>query len=117
MVAAMLIIYRKIPLVMIDEKCMSACAIVTDFLRTSGVDVCITPIAEMAFHKATNYTAGIDGKWLFLSYEDTPQSPEVLRWIKKRGGFPIANTYEKMLKMPAEEASKFWRMCTPKDYH
>ena len=114
---------RNIRHIMLDDACGSACAYVFDYAQAHGIDVCMTPIAVLAFHKGSNYAKDrsgnavrdSNGHMVTASYYDPVHTPKVARWIRKHGGYPIAKTYDGMLKMRAEQAAGIFRLCTPAD--
>lgn len=105
--------------VVIDGWCASSCAVFTDAVRANPKRICITPVAEHYFHKGYYErevkVAGAVVERKAYGFSDTIQSKAVMRWIRKKGGLPVAFEYAKMLKMPAESAARFWRLCGPDD--
>lgn len=95
--------------------CVSACVVAADTLRKNGADVCILPSVTFYLHKATWFMAAADGSLTPSQHFDPPQSPEIKRYVKKRGGFPISRDLRTMLRMPVEDAARFWRICGPRD--
>ncbi len=113
--AAVQILLSGIAHIVVDGECASACASVIDLLREYPVDICITPRAVFRFHKAALVRevtqAGKVVEKDVLFYADTPQTPEVQKWVAARGGMPIETSADKMLVMRAQDASEFWRRC------
>ncbi len=106
--------------VVVDARCTSSCASTVDLAREVGIDVCITSRASFAFHKASLQLENIlvagtyDTVVEVNDYFDPPQTPGVREWVLAHGGFPIG-TGKHMLRMSAQEASRFWRWCGPRD--
>jgi hypothetical protein len=96
----------------IDGECASACVILADIARAH---TCITPRARMAVHKSTvvRFTGrtAVDGREApvaeIVRREDPPQSPDIDRWVKRHGGYPING----VLVMPVRDARQFWPAC------
>jgi len=89
----------------INGECRSACAILADKARPN---VCITSRARFGFHKA--YVSKIvGGKRIKVPVYDPPQSPDIDRWVKARGGYPAPGKRHRW--MSASEARVFWRIC------
>lgn len=116
---------RHVRLIVIDGPCASSCAHLVDFAKLYGIDTCITAVGELGFHKGTIYKTNrfgdvlidADGIGIFDHYFDPPQTPKVLRWIKKRHGFPISNTFATSLRLNASNAHGTFRICGPDDMH
>lgn len=87
----------------IDGKCISACAIMADFARPN---VCLTDKAEFWFHMASREFALTNGI-VAIEYSEPPTSPDIRNWVKSKGGFPIHS----FVKMSYAEARKFWPDC------
>lgn len=79
----------------IDGRCISACAILADFARPN---VCITKRATFEFHMAFD-DAGRRGR--------PPASPDISRWVGRHGGFP----YDGLLVMRHRDATRYWPTC------
>jgi hypothetical protein len=113
---------RGIKRVEVDAICNSMCASILDRVRKEGVEVCMTPRGEFGFHKMMLFkTDGNDdlvldekGKRIFDRYDEPIQTPEILRWIKDRGGAPVSSLYKTNLHLTAKEAvaSKLFAPCS-----
>ncbi len=103
----------------IDGACDSWCPLLADKLRARPGSVCVTPRAKLGFHKTYQekkiVVAGVT-KTIEINFKDPPHSKDILRWAKKKGGFPKA-LYESdtFLMMSAKEALQFWRPCSAKE--
>lgn len=84
----------------IDGRCVSACAIMADFARPN---TCITRRATFEFHMAYTWVEGSNVK----IYKKPPISNDIHAWVNKRGGFP----HDDLLVMDFEEARRFWPVC------
>ena len=81
----------------------------------------MTEIATMGFHKGTVEYVPEDRKRARgtrrvhrpVRHFDPPQTPGVRQWIMRKGGFPITNFDEEMLKMDA--SAGLFRRCGPQD--
>jgi hypothetical protein len=94
-------------LVIINGKCISACALFADYARPK---VCVTRHAVFGFHRGIihKWTAN---QWQKIGYSDVPHSVDLLLWVHKNGGFPETDREEKLLTLAYPETLKFWPEC------
>jgi hypothetical protein len=123
-VAKIELIQKGVRQIVIDGRCISTCALVLDWIRFEGVDVCMTATGILGFHKGTKYRrinvrTTSDGKEDYdlvpKSYFDPQQTPKVMRWVRSHGGFPLADDFENMLHLTLENSRGIFRACTAND--
>ena len=123
-VATIELIQKGVRHIVIDGPCISSCALVLDWIRFKGVDVCMTATGALGLHKGTKYRrtnvrTSSNGEEDFdlvpKSYFDPQQTPKVMRWVRSHGGFPLADDFENMLHLTLENSRGIFRACTAKD--
>lgn len=91
----------------IDGDCASACTMAADLARPR---VCITKRAVLRFHRAYEYDA--KGRFLRRSDPSGYYSPDIVAWVKERGGFPGSTEKDNaLLDMPFSEAKAMFPVC------
>lgn len=101
---------KKMRLV-IDGLCASACVLLADKARPQ---TCITRRAVFAVHKTSGGWTYLDTKGRFADTRrfqekpgDPPQSADIDRYVKKRGGYPLND----LRVISYKQALRFWPKC------
>ena len=123
-VAKIELIQKGVRHMVIDGPCISMCALVLDWIRFQGVDVCMTATGVLGLHKGTKYrrinvritsNGEEDFDLVPKSYFDPQQTPKVMRWVRSHGGFPLADNFKNMLHLTLENSKGIFRACTAND--
>jgi hypothetical protein len=123
-VAKIELIRKGVRHIVIDGPCISECAVVLDWIRFEGVDVCMTATGVLGLHKGTKYrrinvrtTSNGDEDFDLVpkSHFDPQQTWKVMRWVRRRGGFPLADNFKDMLHLTLENSRGIFRACTAND--
>lgn len=123
-VAKIELIRKGVRHIVIDGPCISQCALVLDWIRFDGVDVCMTATGVLGLHKGTKYrrinvritsNGEEDFDLVPKSHFDPQHTPKVMRWVRSRGGFPLADDFKNMLHLTLENSRGIFRTCTAND--